>query len=227
MLLLVVSVEAAETTALSVSNAACIVGDEVSVSVNISDYSLACGGSFNIVYDNTKLSLKNVAKGTAFKNINATINKSYSNNSVRVVWIGTKTPAGGAIIDLTFTSLSSGTTTVSLDNVKLADVDANKLECQEKNGSITILSEQNTIVITEATYDYVKIHSAENKNIDVIIASYNNDRLCSSDIIHTTLNAGNNTVNIPEHINKNNTIKVFCFASISSLKPLCSAKTVE
>ena len=75
---------AADSATLTVTASGCTVGEQVNATINLSEYSLACGGSFEIKYDNTRLSVVSAVKGSAFSNINTTINKTFTDSSVKV-----------------------------------------------------------------------------------------------------------------------------------------------
>lgn len=141
MMLSFVPVMAAETVDLIVSApASSKVGEIINVNIVLSDYSLACGGSFNVVYDNTKLKLNSVTEGSAFSNINATINDKYSENTVRIIWYGTKTPDGGDIICLEFETIYYGNASISIEKSKLSDLNASPIAHTVTNAKFDIIS---------------------------------------------------------------------------------------
>ncbi len=140
MLLMCLPVLAADSASLTVTANSCTVGEKVNVSINLSEYSLATGGSFEVKYDNTMLSLSSAEKGTAFSNINASINKAYTDTTAKVVWFGTTAPAGGEIITMVFDTLLPGDTAIELINVKLSTTGASSIPYTVTNADVHIAS---------------------------------------------------------------------------------------
>lgn len=140
MLLMCLPAYAADSASLTVTASGCTVGEQINVSINLSEYSLATGGSFEVKYDNTMLSLVSSAKGTAFSNINTSINNAYTDTTAKVVWFGTTAPAGGEIITMVFDTLLPGNTSIELINVKMSTTGAQSIPCSVTNADVNIAS---------------------------------------------------------------------------------------
>lgn len=123
------------------------VGDTISVTVSLPSNTGAAGGSFNLVYDNTKMQLVDAEVGSAVSSFANTINKTYAENKVRFNFAGSKTvsESGGVMLTAQFKLISSGNADISVEKFKLADIDAVYLTCEDAAASITV---SNASVIT-------------------------------------------------------------------------------
>ena len=73
----------------------------VTVDVNYKNNALVQGGGFNIIYDNTKLTLKEVVQGDAMANTMCVINDKLAENKIRVVWASAMAmPENGTVITM-------------------------------------------------------------------------------------------------------------------------------
>lgn len=116
------------------------VGDTINVKVSIPANTNAAGGSFNLVYDNTKMALVDAIEGDIISAFSKTVNKTYAENKVRLNFAGDKavSASGGVILTATFELTSPGTASFSTEKFKLADIDTNYLSCENTESSITI-----------------------------------------------------------------------------------------
>lgn len=73
----------------------------VTVDVTYKNNALVQGGGFNIIYDNTKLTLKEVVQGDAMANTMCIINDKLAENKIRVVWASAVAmPENGTVITI-------------------------------------------------------------------------------------------------------------------------------
>jgi len=73
----------------------------VTVNVSYKNNALVQGGGFNIIYDNTKLTLKEVGQGDAMANTMCVINDKLAENKIRVVWASAVAmPESGMVITM-------------------------------------------------------------------------------------------------------------------------------
>ncbi len=123
------------------------VGDTIRVSVSIPTNTNAAGGSFNLVYDNTKMELIDAVAGDIITAFTKTVNKTYAENKIRLNFAGSEavSSSGGVVLNATFKLIASGTATISTEKFKLADIDTNYLECGNSKGKIVITDYENHI----------------------------------------------------------------------------------
>ena len=104
---LLICTVSAENIDVRVEATPTVLGDDVSVSVEYTDNTDMCGGSFNFVYDKTKLELIGVEEGEEIKNITHFINKSYADDTVRMNWVSTMPlPTEGILATVKFKLLN-------------------------------------------------------------------------------------------------------------------------
>ncbi len=73
----------------------------VTVNVTYKNNALVQGGGFNIIYDNTKLTLKEVVQGDSMANAMCVINDKLAENKIRVVWASAMAmPENGTVITM-------------------------------------------------------------------------------------------------------------------------------
>ena len=126
------------------------VGDTINVAVSIPANTNAAGGSFNLIYDNTKMELVDATAGDIISAFSKTVNKTYAANKVRLNFAGSETvsASGGIVLNASFKLTSSGTATFSTEKFKLADIDTNYLTCENASKSITISAASTTVAVT-------------------------------------------------------------------------------
>jgi len=126
------------------------VGDIVNVTVSIPTNTNAAGGSFNLIYDNTKMELIDATAGNIIAAFSKTVNKTYAANKVRLNFAGSETvsASGGIILNASFKLTAAGTATFSTEKFKLADIDTNYLACENSDKSITISEAITTVLVT-------------------------------------------------------------------------------
>lgn len=127
--LLVCSVSA-EEIATSFEVVPTVNNEEVSVSVKYTDEGGMCGGSFNFVFDQTKLELLDAIEGEAVKDTPHFINKEYRENALRMNWASTMPlPSEGELIVVKL-KLKGGAfdkDSIFIENLKIADGSGKKL----------------------------------------------------------------------------------------------------
>ena len=139
------------------------VGDTINVTVSIPANTNAAGGSFNLVYDNTKMELVDATAGELISAFSNTVNRTYAENTIKMNFAGSTTVSadGGVVLNATFRLTASGTVTFSTEKFKLADVNASYLTCADTSKSITVSERQLPSIEenlkltgdTEVTYD--------------------------------------------------------------------------
>jgi len=97
------------------------VGDTVTVTVSLPANTNAAGGSFNLIYDNTKMELVDATAGNVISAFSKQVNKTYATNKVRLNFAGSETvsASGGVILTATFKLTAAGTATLSTEKFKL------------------------------------------------------------------------------------------------------------
>ena len=104
-------------------------GASIEVKVNLSENSHACGGKFDLVYDNNMLEFVSAKQGALLSEATCFINSDIAPNKIRVSWAGTsKLLEGGPVLVVTFKALETpGETSLSFENQK---VEANNVTIQ-------------------------------------------------------------------------------------------------
>lgn len=134
-----------------------VTGDEITVTVNLSNPAGVCGGSFNLVYDSDKLMFRSAAAGTALSGFTKQLNKSYAENKIRLTWAGSnQISASGTILTVVFKVRIGvqGTAEFAVEKLKLADINAASLDCAAEGLKTEITcnhSVMDWIVTTEPT----------------------------------------------------------------------------
>lgn len=107
-----------------------ISGETVDILIKYNDNTDMCGGSFNFVYDKTKLEVLCIEEGEIIKNTTHFVNQNYADNAIRVNWVSTtEMPENGQLIEIKFKLLDKGFVkdNISIDSLKVADGDGKKL----------------------------------------------------------------------------------------------------
>ena len=116
------------------------VGDTLTVRVSLPANTKAVGGSFNFVYDNTKMELVEANVGSVLSGFTPSLNSNYADNKIRLSFAGTDAVSddGGEILNATFNLTAEGTVSFSTERFKLSDIQLTSLECEDITKSITI-----------------------------------------------------------------------------------------
>lgn len=105
-------------------------GSEITALIEYSA-SDVCGGSFNFVYDTEALRLVDALEGEEIKDTAHIINTEYADGIIRVSWASVeKMPPEGELIIIKLELLSENfdKSHISIDKLKAADIDGNKLD---------------------------------------------------------------------------------------------------
>lgn len=133
------SVFADEQVMVSVKQTKTNISGNVNVSLSISDNSNSYGGSLNLVYDSAKLKVISYMQSDLLSPYSCFVNLEYGNDTVRFSWAGTEAlTSGGELFTITFSPLISDSfdTDITIDKLKLADEDGNKINAAAENGKI-------------------------------------------------------------------------------------------
>ena len=124
------------------------VGETIDVTVSIPGGTTAVGGSFNLVYDNTKMELIDATAGEVVKDRTNNVNKAYAANKIRMNFAGTTNISenGGVALKASFKLLAEGTANISTENFKLMDIDTNALVCEDGSITISIAAAEPTVI---------------------------------------------------------------------------------
>lgn len=118
--------------------------NDITVSISASENTPFCGGSMNLVYDNTLLKAKSYKTGDLLAGCIANVNLTYAENSIRFSWAGTEEiTSGGILFDVTFEVIATADfeTDITIDKLKLGDIDGKKIEAVSENGHIKYVKE--------------------------------------------------------------------------------------
>ena len=127
----------------------CTVNRPITVSIQISDAEDVCGGSLEILYDNSALELVDATKGSIIPEESSNLNKNYTDYSVKLNWMsGQDAISDGEILSLVFNTKLTGKATVSLDNIKLSKFDETPVSCTAIDAEFDIYPECESITIS-------------------------------------------------------------------------------
>lgn len=112
---------------------------EISINVEISENSRACGGKIDIAYDNTLLNPEEYLIDDSLSDGMFLINLNYDVDVIRISWAGTdELISGGTMCTITFSVIEDKTfsATIDISQCKLADVNSEPLAVAVKNCEI-------------------------------------------------------------------------------------------
>ena len=171
------------------------VDDTVTVMVSIPKNTNAAGGSFNLIYDNTKVELVAADAGEIISAFSKTVNPTYADNKVRLNFAGSETVSanGGVILTATFKLISAGVATFSTEKFKLADIDTNYLTCGNASESVTITEFVKPVAVTGVTLDKTTVVLAEGET-ETLTATVSPENATNKAVTWTSSNEGVATV---------------------------------
>ncbi len=113
--------------------------NEISVNVNISPNSGACGGRIDISYDNELLIPKNYKVGEGLSGAICFVNLEYESDIIRISWAGTEEISADTICNLTFTVISAKSfiSEIEIKQAKIADINLETISVYTEKGEIT------------------------------------------------------------------------------------------
>ncbi len=124
-------------------------GENVTVSIDVSENSNMYGGNATIEYDTTAFELVNSEIGDLIKNSSPILNTAYQGNKIRVVWAGTSPITnGGTLCELTFKAkgnASYGGNAISITASNLYDENSERINYNISNGYIVVNGGENKI----------------------------------------------------------------------------------
>lgn len=129
------------------------IGDTITVTVSLPESVMndgVVGGSFNLVYDNAKMSLVEATVGNLLSGCASSINPDFAANKIRISYASaTGLPKNaGTLMTVKFKLIAAGTATFSTEKFKLSDLDMNQLSCTDSSKSVTITSASTTVAVT-------------------------------------------------------------------------------
>ena len=128
--------------------------DETSIllSVQITENSGICGGSFNLIYDPGKLCIADANVGELLSGTSCMINPNYKSDALRIVWASVgELSDEGELVNIKFDVLenASGNTEFLLDNLKLTDFNGERIECVNSSFALELSEESSDTTIPE------------------------------------------------------------------------------
>ncbi len=127
----------------------CTVNRQITVSIQLSETEDVCGGSLEILYDNSALELVSATKGSVIPEDGSYLNDSYTTYSVKLNWMsGQNAIADGEILSLVFNTKLTGKALVSFDNIKLSRFDETPVSCTAVDAEFDIYPECESITIS-------------------------------------------------------------------------------
>lgn len=209
-----------------------LIGTNIDVNINISENSLACGGRFNLEYDNEKFEVVSAQGEDILSETTPLINLHYSDNTVRASWAGaTALTDGGCLLTITFRVFesASGCAEFILNNCKMTDSNDVAIQCLATNKSVEIVSElicSTKTVYVEENGMWKFASSIKNCPQDsvIIVALYDEYKVVNSAIINIS-----NDTSIDTYIEKCDfdTAKVFVWESSKNAKPISVVEKIE
>lgn len=136
-----IALAAQEEPIVRVSNVYGRAGETVTVSVTMSENSYACGGNFNLVYDNNMLQAVSASCGDLAAGMTPIANPQYDANKVRFTFAGiAPITEYGTLVTVSFKILETaeGTVPLTLEKVNLYDSNSEHLTKTVEHGSIIV-----------------------------------------------------------------------------------------
>lgn len=209
-----------------------LMGTNIDVNVNISENTLACGGRFNLVYDNTKLEIISTQTGSVLSNATPFVNPNYANNKIRMSWAGTTALTdGGNLLTVTFKVLDnvSGSAAFTLESCKMTDNNDATIQCLAVNKTVQIMTE--LVCSTETVYSEengkwkfsTKIKNCP-ENAILIVAIYNDSSLADLKITDIS-----DVSSVDSYLNQYefDNAKIFIWESLDTLIPISIAEEIS
>lgn len=115
-------------------------GENFDVCINITDNSLACGGKFNLIYDNSKFEIVSTEFGNILSNSAPFVNNN-DEKPIKANWAGTiPLTNGGCLLKATFKVLDNigGSGDFILQNCKVTDNNDTTVQCLANNKTVKI-----------------------------------------------------------------------------------------
>lgn len=209
--LLAHSYASAENTKLQISTGCGAIGDQIDVTLEITESSIVAG-SFNIAYDSELLRPISYSRGEALgkRTMNCNLNYISENQEsfVKANWLGDMKPiTNGKLCTVTFEVISKekAIAEIYIDYNKFLDVEGNIINCDICNGEIYInklfvntsywqngseISGGLTAGILETDLEIFN-GTSENKNVNMFIAKYSDsEALIGLDQFYFSLKPG-------------------------------------
>lgn len=164
-----IALAAQEESTVRVSNVYGRAGETVTVSVTMSENSYACGGNFNLVYDNTMLQAVSASCGELAAGMTPIANPQYDADKVRFTFAGiTPITEFGTLVTVSFKILETaeGTIPLTLEKVNLYDSNSEHLTKTVEHGSIIVDGSFKVPTLSVGSYN---IESDEELTVNVSI----------------------------------------------------------
>lgn len=145
---------AADAVTVSMETVTAEVGQQISISVHISENSQMTGGNLLISYDNNVLRLDSFQQAALMQGYSCIVNSSYSANQAKASWAGTQAlNVAGNMFSLNFTVLQEvDQTEIMFDKLKLADSNGNVIPAIIQNGGVRISSKSASSVVLPSDF---------------------------------------------------------------------------
>ncbi len=209
---------------ISVGNEIIAPKGQVKVPISISENTGICGAALSVSYDNA-LILTDISAGTALSSLNMTKPGKLSLNPFKLVWDGLEADnTNGVIAVLTFTAPSatgSYNISASYDEGDIVDGSLNPVDVKTEQGQIKVSNPKSIVV--EIDDKKVELTGYDDMSAEVLAAFYNNDGTLLS---VKRQSADSSTVKL-SNTDKAPYAKVMLWESLNTLKPVCSAQTVN
>ncbi len=207
------------------------VGDVITVNISMPEDVCAVGGSFNLIYDNTKVELTDTAPGALISDRVNNINDTYTENAIRINFAGTDNilSQGGIALTAKFKLISEGEAIFAVEKLKLFDIDTNHLNCSDSEKTIVITSSSTTPPNPQETVEpiipcftvdkqnfYAEVtNTGEEQTVAVIIAEYDGETLKNVSMENITFAKNEKKqFDIPQNG------KIFVWNSLSGMYPM-------
>ncbi|MBQ3006387.1 MAG: leucine-rich repeat protein [Clostridia bacterium] len=164
-----IALAAQEEPTVRVSNVYGRAGETVTVSVTMSENSYACGGNFNLVYDNNMLQAVSASCGDLAAGMTPIANPQYDANKVRFTFAGiTPITEYGTLVTVSFKILDNaeGTIPLTLEKVNLYNSNSEHLTKTVEHGSIIVDGSFKVPTLSVGSYN---IESDEELTVNVSI----------------------------------------------------------
>ena len=138
---------ATETPTISVVQEESDAEKEISVNIQITENSMACGGKIDLLYDNMLITPESYQVGSLVSNSTCMVNLNYEENVIRISWAGTEELVdAGVLCNIRFSVATNEdmTSEIQVKQAKIADMNGEPISVKTENCTINYTKKEST-----------------------------------------------------------------------------------
>ncbi len=210
-----------------------LIGSTIDVKVNITENSLAFGGRFDLVYDNTKLEIVSdeIEIGGILSGTSAFANPR-GDNKIRLSWAGTsELLAGGTVLTVQFKILEvPGQASFSFESQKMTGDNDTDIQISVIGNSLTVVTElvcstKTTYIEENGKWKFTSAIKNCPETAIIMVALYSDDRMVGLSEITDISNKVSKDLYVDKCTFEK--AKVFIWESLETLVPISVAEEIS